>query len=129
MKANGTSYGMMHWVIRNCVVDHFTIGNPTFFKVSTKQSEFGIGQHGFDMKRIRLVDYLPYMHSYQWILQSRLPRPVASYDTIVNPFDYITWVFTLLSIVMQFLLLLVMQNVWSRVTGRLSPEDYIFEGW
>ena len=101
----------------------------TVFQVSTKQSEFGIGQHGFDTHRNKLVDYLPYMHTYRWLLQSRLPRPVASFDTIVNPFDYLTWGFTFLVIVIQFLFLLLLQNVWSEVSGRRNPGDYIYEGW
>ena len=60
---------------------------------------------------------------------SRKPKPVASYDTIVNPFDYSTWGFTFVSIVVQFFLLLMVQNVWTKVSGRVNPEDYIYEGW
>ena len=88
----------------------------------------GIGQHAFASYRLKLVDYLPYMHTYEWMMQSRLPEPVASYDTIVNPFDYHTWGFTFLSVVVQFFLLLLMQNVWSRSVGRPNPDDYIYEG-
>ena len=68
------------------------------------------------------------MYAHNWALQSRRPKQVASYDTIVNPFDHFTWGFTFLSIVIQFLLLLLIQNVWSKASGAPNPDDYIYEG-
>ena len=99
-----------------------------FFQVSTKQCEIGIGQVPFTTHRHKLVVYLPYMYADQWLLRSRKPKPVASYDTIVNPFDYYTWGFTFLTIFIQFSLLLVAQNVWSKASGGHNPNDYIYEG-
>ena len=75
-----------------------------------------------------MVDYLPYMYAHNIILASRRPKPVASYDTIVNPFDLVTWGLTFLIIIIQFLLLLLLQNVWSKASGAPNPDDYIYEG-
>ena len=63
------------------------------------------------------------------MLGSRVPKPVASYKTILNPFDLSTWGFMLLAIGAQFVLLLLAQNAWSKFTGRDNPEDYVYEGW
>ena len=75
-----------------------------------------------------MVDYLPYMYANHFILASRRPKPVASYDTIVNPFDLVTWGLTFLIIIMQFILLLLLQNIWSKASGAPNPDDYIYEG-
>ena len=96
--------------------------------MSTKQCELGIGEPAFASYRHKLVDYLPYMYTHQWMLQSRKPQPVATYNTILNPFDYYTWVFTFLCILVQFVLLLIVQNIWSKLSGRPNPKDYIYEG-
>ena len=98
------------------------------FQISIKQCEIGIGQQAFASYRLKLADYLPYMATYEWMLSSRRPKPIASYDTILNPFDYHTWGFTFLSIVIQFCFLIVVQNLWTKISGRPNPDDYIYEG-
>ena len=92
------------------------------------QSEIGIGQITFTTQRHKIVDYLPYMYAHQWMWLTGRPKPVASYDTIIKPFDYYTWGFTFLTFVIQFSLLLLAQNVWSKVSGIPNPDDYIYEG-
>ena len=79
-------------------------------------------------RRHKMVDYLPYMHTYKWVLQSRRPKPVASYVTIVKTYDNYTWGFNILSLVVKFFLLLLVQNMWSKVSGGANPQDYIYEG-
>ena len=126
------------WVARNhtlpknssssVVIHNLSCIKILFFQVSTKQCEIGIGQVPVTTHRHKLVVYLPYMYADQWLLRSRKPKPVASYDTIVNPFDYYTWGFTFLTIFIQFSLLLVAQNVWSKASGGHNPNDYIYEG-
>ena len=74
------------------------------------------------------MDYLPFMYAQQWILMSQKPMPLASYDTIVNPFDIFTWCFTFAAIILQFILLILLQNIWCRVSGKPKPKDYIYEG-
>ena len=78
--------------------------------------------------RHKMVDYLPYMHTYKWVLQSRRPKPVASHGPYVTTYDNYTWGFNILSLVVKFFLLLLVQNMWSKVSGGANPQDYIYEG-
>ena len=75
-----------------------------------------------------VVDYLDYMYERQILMMSGKPRPIVSYDTIIHPFDFHTWLFTFILIFVEFSLLLVMQNLWSHATGKPKPSDYIFQG-
>ena len=68
------------------------------------------------------------MNMIDRILVSRKPKEIATYDTIVIPFDKYVWSFTLGCIITQFLLLVMMQNLWSFVTGTNKPHDFVFEG-
>ena len=75
-----------------------------------------------------MVDFLPPMYMYEYIMRSKRPDQVATYDTIIYPFDAHIWILIALSIMAQFLTLFVMQNVWSITLGTKKPNDYIFEG-
>ena len=75
-----------------------------------------------------MVDYLPAMYMYEFFMQSKKPGQIAAYDTLYYPFDDGTWIFTIISLVAMFSALLVMQNIWSMLTGNKNPKDYIFEG-
>ena len=69
------------------------------------------------------------MYMYEYIMLSKRPDQIASYDTIVYPFDAYIWIFIVISMMAQFLALFVIQNVWSFMSGHSNPKDYIFEGW
>ena len=75
------------------------------------------------------MDYLQYMYDQPWIMLSAKPREISSYDTISYPFDVYTWGFTYSLIIAQFMLLVVMQNLWSNATGKLKPKDYLYQGF
>ena len=68
------------------------------------------------------------MYMYEYIMRSKRPDQIATYDTIVYPFDTYIWIFIIISMMAQFLALFVIQNVWSFVSGNSNPKDYIFEG-
>ena len=68
------------------------------------------------------------MYMHQNLLASQKPKNITSYDTIAIPFDTNMWFATLGSIIAQFLMLVVMQNLWSYVTGTSYKWDFIFEG-
>ena len=68
------------------------------------------------------------MYEQRWSIISRRAREIISYDTIVYPLDIMVWVFTLTIIVAQFILLIIMQNLWSIASGKPKPQDYIFQG-
>ena len=98
------------------------------FQVSSKQTELGIGQVGFTDNRYKLVDFLPVMYLSQTVITSQKPKEITTYDMLIIPFDKYVWSFTLGCIITQFLLLVMMQNLWSNVTGTSNPNDYVFEG-
>ena len=75
-----------------------------------------------------MVDFLPAMYMYEYIMLSKRPDQIASYDTIVYPFDAYIWIFITISMIAQFLALFIMQNVWSISSGASNPKDYIFQG-
>ena len=78
--------------------------------------------------RYKVVDFLPAMYMYEYIMLSKRPDQIASYDTIVYPFDAYIWIFIIISMMAQFLALFVIQNVWSFMSGHSNPKYYIFEG-
>ena len=94
----------------------------------TKQSEVGIGQLYFVDYNYKLVHYLHYMYDQPSLMLTGKLREISSYDTISYPFDIYTWGFTYGLIAVQFVLLLVIQNIWSSATGKSNPKDYIYEG-
>ena len=98
------------------------------FQVSTQQTELGIGQTSFSDYRYSFVDFMPAMYKGGTIMASQRPKEITSYDTIVIPFDKYVWFFTLGCIITQFLLLGMMQIIWSSVTGTRRPRDFVFEG-
>ena len=68
------------------------------------------------------------MYMYELILASQKPKEITSYDIIIVPFDKYVWYFTLGCIITQFMLLIMMQNLWSRVMRTSNPRDFVFEG-
>ena len=51
------------------------------------------------------------MYMYEYIFKSKKPDQIATYDTIVYPFDVLTWTFIAICMMMQFLVLFVTQNI------------------
>ena len=96
--------------------------------MSSKQSELGIGQPNFADYRYMIVDYLPAMSMYEYIMGSKKPQEIISYDTIIYPMDAYVWLFVLISSLAQFILLHIAQNIWSYSSNLKNPVDHIFEG-
>ena len=61
-------------------------------------------------------------------MHGKKPGEIASYDTIVYPFDGHVWLYTIISMMAQFLALRGMQILWSMISGLSNSRDYIFEG-
>ena len=53
-----------------------------FDQVSTKQTELGIGQTSYVSYRFKVVDYLPWMYVYEFIMQSKRPDPIQGCNSI-----------------------------------------------
>ena len=94
-----------------------------------KQSELGIGQTTMEENRFKLVDYLPPMYPSGLLFASKKPRELATYDSIVIPFDKYVWAFMFGCICAQFLLLVLMQQLYSIVAGTRNSIDFIYEGY
>ena len=88
----------------------------------------GIGQSSFSAYRNKLVDFLPNMYIYEFVMQSKKPHVMASFDTIIHPFDSFTWIFSLASMLAVFGTLLLMQNRWLRVRGQSNNVNFMYEG-
>ena len=88
----------------------------------------GIGQLNLADYRYRIVDYLPAMDMFEYVMASKKPEEIASYDTIIIPFDKYVWSFIFGCMCAQFLLLVIMQHLYSNVTGTSNPTDFIYEG-
>ena len=68
------------------------------------------------------------MYMFESFLATKKPEAIASYDSIIIPFDKYVWSFTFGCIIVQFLLLVVMQYLYSHVTGTKFRKDFIYEG-
>ena len=88
----------------------------------------GIGQINLADYRYGIVDYLPAMNMFEYVMGSKKPEEIASYDTIIIPFDKYVWSFIFGCMCAQFLLLVIMQHLYSNVTGTSNPTDFIYEG-
>ena len=97
-------------------------------QVSGKQSEIGIGQKGFANMISVKYDALPWMYLHEYPLRQRKPIQIASFETLTNPFDSYVWAFCIGCTITIFVVLVVMQKLWSRASGKASPSGYMFQG-
>ena len=96
----------------------------------------GIGQANFADYRLKMVDFLPPMYMYEYIMVSKRPRPIASYDSIIYPFDAYIWIFISISMMVQFLTLFTIHKVWTFASGAKKTKKitymkvlYILQNW
>ena len=96
--------------------------------MSTKKAELGIGQASFTSYRYELVDYLPWMSVYEWPVSSIKPKEIATLGTLSYPVDTSTWVFVAVAMMGEFIILIVMQIVWSSFVGKPISRDIVYQG-
>ena len=96
--------------------------------MATKQAELGIGTSSIVDYRYQVVDYLPWMFVYELSMTSQRPGEVASYDTLIYPFDYHIWVFIIVVTLAVFTVLLTMQKLWNNIYDGALTLDHIFKG-
>ena len=126
---NGIIDGMLYRVRRNILFLLDFLCYSILHQVSSKQSELGIGQPNFADYRYRMVDYLPAMNMYEYLMVTKKPQEIVSYDTIIYPLDTNVWLLIICSSLAEFTILYLLQNLWSYTSNRPSPHDYIFEGY
>ena len=97
-------------------------------QVSEKNCEIGLAQATFASHRHQHVDYLPWMYFYEFVLGSRKPLEISSFIALVYPLDYFTWILSLLGTIVVFLILIIMQKLWSHASGETYHLDYLYQG-
>ena len=96
--------------------------------MATKEAELGIGASSIAEYRYKVIDYLPWMYVFELSLTSRRPEEIASYDTLIYPFDSYIWCFIIGATLVTFTLLLTMQKLWNHIYGKSFTFDHIFKG-
>ncbi len=87
-----------------------------------------MGQLSMMHYRYQLVDYLPYMYGYNFVIITAQPSPIASYDTLFYPFDSFIWNLVLGLTAAQIALFIIIETAWVNVSGRHTSDDYLYEG-
>ena len=96
--------------------------------MSTKQTELGIGQTSYVSYRYKVADFLPWMYVYEFIMQSKRPDSIQSYETIIYPFGHWVWAFALIFTIVMFVVLTAFQLCWSKASGEPNPRGWLFQG-
>ena len=82
----------------------------------------------FASHRLPLVDYLPWMYFYEFVFYSRRPLEISSFRALGYPLDFFTWIFSLVCTIVMFLILIIMQKLWSHESGESYLPEYLFQG-
>ena len=53
---------------------------------------------------------------------------MASFRTLLYPYDTLTWAFVFGVAVGELAVLIIMQLVWSTVTKQSTPKDFVYQG-
>ncbi len=96
-------------------------------QLATKGVEMVAKQLGFNPRRFRSADYLPYMYHYDTHFFSEPPREVVSYETLWNPLDGRSWAFLLASVAAVLVTMIVIEKTWHLTTGTHSSRFCYFE--
>ena len=93
-----------------------------------KNCEIGMAQVSFAHHSLSLVDFLPWMYFYDFVIGSRKPLEISSFMALVYPLDFYAWILFLLCSIVMFLILIIMQKLWSSASGETYSLNYLFEG-
>ena len=96
-------------------------------KVASGEQDMGIAQFTVQRDRLKLFDFTPCFTEVQFVYQTALPGEITRYDTLLIPFDYLTWVCLLLtSVTIEFVLLLADKLFHRKLKGQtktFSPQQ------
>ena len=97
--------------------------------MSQKKSEIGIGQTSMVSYRYSLVDYLHWMYVYEFLISTIKPKEVSSLETLLYPFDFYVWIFTIASVIAVLMFLIIAQNLWQSTASLIeSNSATMFQG-
>ena len=88
----------------------------------------GIGPARYNHYGYQKVDFLPPICDYMYIISQRKPGEIASFETLINPFDKYVWAFTLASTISVMAALTIMKRCWNLKQGRPSYENNYYKG-
>ena len=91
--------------------------------MATKQSDIGIGQASMMAYRYQVVDFLPYMFSYEFLIMTGKPIQTPAYETLIHPFDRYIWIFIFAFILFVSCALTAIEKVWLLGPGRDSQKN------
>ena len=97
-------------------------------QVNHKDCEIGLGQHSMATYRYELIEYLPQMFTYGFIVMSQKPESITSFDALVFPLDSYTWYFTFISSMGILILLVIIQKCWIQASGQKPSNGWLFQG-
>ena len=100
----------------------------SFHQVLSRKTEIGVGQASFTHYRYQNIDYLPWMYMYTFPFCSRRPKEVASFFTIIRPFDGYTWMAAIIASAIFYLTLVATQTLYAYRSGRPFQTDHLYEG-
>ena len=75
-----------------------------------------------------VADFLPPMSVYDYIISQKKPEEIASYDTLIHPFDKYVWAFTFASTIGVMVTLILMKKFWNIKQGHSSYENDYYKG-
>ena len=79
-------------------------------------------------QRFQHVDYLPWMYFHEYVIIGRKPLEISSFMALVYPLDPLTWILSLLGTILMFVILLIMQKLWSHASGEAYLSEYLYQG-
>ena len=97
-------------------------------QVHQKDTEIGIGQNMYNNVFGKVIEYMPFMYAYTFVVQSRKAEAIITFDTLTYPFDKYLWYMTMLFSTSVFTLLIFIQKCWIHASRKKSPNGWIFEG-
>ena len=65
---------------------------------------------------------------YEFPFSSALPREITTYLTLVRPFDNYIWMMGIVSSTIVYLVLGIIQKLWSYQSGKPCKMDYFYQG-
>ena len=97
-------------------------------QVNSKVCEFGLGPVTMFLNRYKIIDYLPSLFVYDYLVISQKQQQIISLDALYYPVDKYIWCFTISSAIAILLLLAVIQKCWNYASGQNTQSGWLFQG-
>ena len=65
---------------------------------------------------------------YEFPFASKIPEEVTSFVTLIRPFDNYTWIMAIVSSIITYFMLVLMQKLWSYQSGEPFENDFLYQG-